>query len=101
MAINIELWIDDRIAGGVGEWWDDVEASLAESRAAKEFPMLSRVDPYGDVTFGREDMQALAIEARRLSPLARERARPFLDKLASLCDEGGRAERSELRFRGD
>jgi len=101
MPLLIELWIDDRLVGGVNEWWDDVEGSLAEPGAANEFPLLSRVDPYGDAVIGRDDLPALAVEARRLSPRARERARPLLGKLASLCDEGVRAERSELRFLGD
>lgn len=63
IALNIVLWLDGRLVGGVGEWWDDVEASLASPGVAGEFLLL--------------------------------------EKLATLCDEGVRAERAELRFLGD
>jgi hypothetical protein len=101
MAIRIELWIDGRLVGGAEQWWDDIKALLPDDAGGAGFPLLGRVDPYGDVLFEQEEIGALAAEVRRFAPQAPESARTFLRKLAVLCDEGGLAERSELRFLGD
>lgn len=101
MAITVELWIDDQLVGGAEQWWDDIEAALPDDNAEVDFPMLSRVDPYGVVVFNREAMNDLAVEIRRFSAQVPKRVLPFLDKLVSLCDAGGQAARSELRFLGD
>jgi hypothetical protein len=99
--MRIELWIDGLLVGGAEQWWDDIEASLAGAEAESDFPMLSRVDPYGDVSFEGEVLSGLAAEVRRFSPQAPERVQPFLDKLAALCDQGGQGSQAELRFLGD
>jgi hypothetical protein len=101
MTIRIELWIDGRLVGGAEEWWDYIEASVPDGEGAVGFPLLQRVDPYGDVLFEREELGALAAEVRRLLPRALEQARPSLEKLAELCDTGSLGTASELRFIGD
>ncbi|MEV4260227.1 hypothetical protein [Kribbella sp. NPDC049584] len=100
MAIRIELWVDGRLVDGAEEWWDDIEASLDDEDGGG-FPMLRRVDPYGDVVFEKEELGALAGEVRHLIPRVPVRVGTFLEKLAGLCDEGGTGTSSRLRFLGD
>ena len=101
MTVRIELWVDGQLVGGAEEWWDYIEASIPDGEEAVGFPLLRRVDPYGDVLFEREELGALAVEVRRLVPQALEQARPSLEKLADLCDEGNVGTAAELRFIGD
>ncbi|MFF0264792.1 hypothetical protein [Kribbella sp. NPDC004536] len=101
MAVRIELWIEGRLVNGAEQWWDDIEASLPDVEWKARFPMLSRVDPYGVVSFERKEMDALGADVRRFLPQAPERVRPFLQRLADLCDEGRLGKVSELRFLGD
>ncbi|MEV6893327.1 MULTISPECIES: hypothetical protein [Kribbella] len=96
MAIRIELWVDGRLIDGVEQWWDDLAAALPVD---EDFPMLGRVDAYGDVVFARDELEVLAAEARRFVPRAPDRVRPLLLKLAELCTQGG--SEGELRFLGD
>ncbi|WP_432880552.1 hypothetical protein ACQPYH_35475 [Kribbella sp. CA-245084] len=100
MTIRIELWVDGRLVDGAEEWWDYIEASVPDGEEVG-FPLLRRVDPYGDVLFERDELGALAAEVRRLLPRALEQARLSLEKLADLCDKGSLGSASELRFIGD
>lgn len=101
MTVRIELWIDGQLVDGAEEWWDYLEASLPDSEGVASFPLLIRVDPFGDVLFEGHELGALAAEVRRLLPRALEQARPLLERLADLCDKGGQGMASQLRFLGD
>ncbi len=101
MAVRIELWVDGRVVDGAEQWWDDIEAAFPTDEGEAGFPMLGRVDGYGDVLFAREELGALAAEVRRFVPRAPESVRLFLEKLIELCEEGDRGARAELRFLGD
>jgi hypothetical protein len=101
MAVRIELWIDGRVVDGAEQWWDDIEAALAADDRKAEFPMLGRVDAYGDVLFEREELGALAADVRRFMSHAPESVRPFLERLTELCEAGDRGTAAELRFLGD
>lgn len=102
MAIRIELWTDEGLVGGAEQWWDDVESALPERDLAEQtYPILSRIDPYGDIVIGRVDMGALAAELDELALQARPSVRAFADQLAGLCRRGLSAAAAELRFLGD
>jgi hypothetical protein len=101
MAVRVELWIDGRVVDGAEPWWDDIEGAFPAGEGEAGFPMLGRVDAYGDVLFEQEGLGPLAAEVRRFLPQAPEGVRPFLRKLTELCEEGGRGTGAELRFLGD
>lgn len=100
MAISIELWTSERLVGGAEHWWDDVESAL--STAHEDFPLLSRVDPYGDATFTRSELAPLADESRRLaSTTTAPGVAAVAREIADLCTAGLEAAVAELRFVGD
>ncbi|MER7249761.1 hypothetical protein [Kribbella sp. NPDC000426] len=102
MAIRIELWIDGQLVDGAEEWWDFLEASLPDDgEGTAGFPLLGRVDPFGEVLVTGKELGALSAEVRQLLPQALEQARPLLEKLADLCDKGSLGTAAELRFIGD
>jgi hypothetical protein len=103
MAIRIELWTSGGLTDGAEHWWDDVEATLhALDPAHEAFPLLSRVDPYGDTTFTGTELLPLREELRRLAATTPPRAvTAIAGKLIELCDAGLGAAASELRFVGD
>ncbi len=100
MALSIELWTGGQLTGGVEQWWDDVEAALPEDADAR-FPLLKRVDPYGDVVIKGPELDALGRELRLLSATAPAGVQPFLLRLIGLCSAGSSRRDAELRFVGD
>jgi hypothetical protein len=65
-------------------------------------PMLGRIDPYGEVSFGSADMKAIAGEALALSAHAKEGAEQRgLDRLRVLAERGSHEPGSVLRAVGD
>ncbi len=102
MALSIELWMNERLAGGAEHWWDDVEASLLRlDPQVHAFPMLSRVDPYRDATFAQSEFEPLREELRRLAAEAPPAVGAIASDLISLCGAGLEATSAELRFVGD
>ncbi|WP_104106325.1 hypothetical protein [Nocardioides sp. 616] len=103
MAITIELWTRNGLVGGAEHWWDDVEVTLRALDPAQEaFPLLSRVDRYGDATFTEAELRPLREELWRLAATTPPRAvAAIADKVIELCDAGLAATASELRFVGD
>lgn len=102
MAVRIELWSGQAIAGGAEVWWDDVEARLAELEfAARECPVLSRIDPYGDVVVSQNDFPQLIADLQRCAVDATPRLSELLAALISLAEQGLSTDSAELRFLGD
>lgn len=99
MAITIELWVEERLVSGIEHWWDDVETALGSESA--DFPLLSGVDPYGEVRLQEPFIGDLSKECRALAVNASSRLQPFLLELADLADKGARAGNAEVRFIGD
>jgi len=99
MAITIELWVEERLVAGTEHWWDDVEAALGSESA--NYPLLSAVDPYGEVRLQEPYMGDLSKECRALAVDASSRLQPFLLQLADLADSGVRTGHAEIRFIGD
>jgi hypothetical protein len=97
MAIRIELWADGRIVGGLEAWWDRMEIALPVDRSTK-YPLLSRVDPYGDIIFEGAELESLAGELRTFVTDSPESLRPLLTDLIGLCDEGLVARDAKLKF---
>jgi hypothetical protein len=101
MAVVIELWTNEGVIGGAEHWWDDVEASLLRLDSdGHGFPLLSRVDPYGDATFTQAELEPLSEELHLLAAKAPAMG-AISSKLISLCEAGQQATAAELRFVGD
>jgi hypothetical protein len=97
MAISIELRVDGQVVNGIEMWWDDLDVAL--TGRDEEYPLLSRVDPYGDVVFGANVLDGVLAELEKLA-----NSEPHLSNIAkirALCIEGLSSEQSELRFSGD
>jgi hypothetical protein len=102
MAVRIELWISQALVGGAEGWWDDVEARLPEpDLATREYPVLSRVDPYDDVVIPESDFPQLITDLQRCAVNASPPLTEFLNTLVSLAEQGLLSESAELRFLGD
>lgn len=103
MAVRIELWTSDGLIDGAEHWWDDVEATLHSlDPTHEEFPLLSRIDPYGDATFNQAQLESLGTELRNLAAAtSRPTVLELIQELIALCATGLAANASELRFVGD
>lgn len=102
MAVRIELWSGQAVAGGTEGWWDYVEARLPElDLATREYPVLSRIDPYGDVSVPQSDFPQLIADLQRCAVDASPRLAEFLATLVALAEQGLSSDSSELRFLGD
>lgn len=99
MAVSIELWVDGRLTDGAEQWWDDVEIAVDASRL--DLPLLDSINPYGELRLHPPMIRDLAREIEALLPSAPEAIKPFLRKLAGLCEQGSKHNGSELRFVGD
>lgn len=100
MAVRIELWLEGRPVGGLEAWWDRMEMALPGDRATR-YPLLSRIDPYDDVVFERDDLEPLAGELRAFMADSPESLTGLLTDLIRLCDEGLVARDARLKFLGD
>ncbi len=99
MPLRVELWEDGALVDGAEEWWDGVErAVLAE---ACHYPLLTSINPYGDLTVPPDRLQDLAGECRRLAQSSSGRLRILMLKIADLCDRASAGDNAELRFNGD
>ena len=102
MALSIELWTNEGLVGGAEHWWDDVEASLVRlDPDGRVFPLLCRVDPYGDATFTQAELESLSEELRVLAADSSPAVVAIASELISLCEAGQGATFAELRFVGD
>jgi hypothetical protein len=102
MAISIELWTNDGLVDGAERWWDDIEARLTDPVAAQQtYPLMCRVDPYGDAVLRQEEFVPFIEELRRFSLGAPPTVVAITDELIRLCQVGLGAPAAELRFVGD
>jgi hypothetical protein len=99
MAIRIELWLDDAVADGTEQWWDEVDEAI--DGAAVKYPLLDAIDAYGETRLQSPWLADLAKECRELQEVAPESLRPFLMRLAAFCDRGSANRTGQLRFVGD
>lgn len=100
MALVVELWVGGWPAGGVEDWWDDIELALAVD--PERYPLLRAVDPYGDAVVSAAGIAAFRAELGALRAAATGRTREQVTRLVGLCDEALAAgDAAELRFRGD
>jgi hypothetical protein len=102
MTVRIELWDGNALVGGAETWWDDVEAQLSESAVAtRQYPVLSRIDPYGDVVIPRSDFPQLIADLQNCAADASPPLVKVLNKLVALAEQGLSTDAAELRFLGD
>lgn len=102
MALSIELWTSEGLAGGAEHWWDFVEVNLYKvDPDRRTFPLLWRVDPYGDAVFTQAELGPLAEELQRLAAEGPPAVVAITSDLVSLCEAGMKAPAAELRFVGD
>lgn len=100
MALSIELWSGGRLTDGVEEWWDAVEAAFPDDGRTR-FPLVSRIDPYGDTAFSHAELRPLANELIELSTLTPDGPLELLTRLITLCEKGSALDDAELRVVGD
>ena len=98
MAVVVELLDGGNVVSGTETWWDEMEAVL-EGRS-DDFPVLSKVDPYGDVIISAEQFDELIEEARVLVSVPRAPI-ALIDRLRELAALGLSFQQPALRFRGD
>lgn len=103
MAITIELWTSEGLVGGAERWWDDVEATLRSlDPTHATFPLVSRIDPYGDATFAQPELAPLRDELERFAAATPPpRVAEIVTELIGLCKTALEADTAELRFVGD
>ncbi|MFE9207401.1 hypothetical protein [Micromonospora sp. NPDC007230] len=87
-------------AGGTFDAAGDFDRVLG--REGPGFPLLSRVDPYGDVQFMPSDMPQLLSEIERLLPFARQGPeRRGLERLRILAEVCATMTDASIAFVGD
>jgi hypothetical protein len=98
MAISIELCVNGVVVDGFEVWWDEMDSAL--DGVTDDYPLLERVDAYGDVEFTPSELGDLEREIRRMT---RDQAAPreLLERVGKLVTAARSADRSVLRFRGD
>ncbi|PGH42338.1 hypothetical protein GA0070622_1842 [Micromonospora sediminicola] len=107
MGVQASLWQAGRQliglpdpAGGTFDAAGDFDRVLG--REESSFPLLSRVDPYGDVQFMPFDMPQLLSEIERLLPSARqEPERRGLERLRILAEVCATMTDASIAFVGD
>lgn len=102
MAINVELWRDEAIVGGLQVWWELFEMYVAADNHQAGYPLIRRIDPYGCVTFAQGELPALEMELQRLSTEIANHQRDALVRIRELCRIAVQLSgQVELRFLGD
>lgn len=106
VGVRVVLRVDGRQAtladpaGGTFDAAGDFDRLLPVS--AEAFPVLSRIDPFGEVRIPTEDLSALASEVDSLLEMPIDGAeRRGLLRLRELATKGQTLATSELRFVGD
>jgi hypothetical protein len=99
VTISVELRVNGVAIDGVEEWWDEMEFALTDRE--EHYPMVRRVDAYGNVRFDRSELGSLIAELRRLRTEVDSTPKKLVGKLEALFLRAISTEGSDIVFVGD